>query len=96
MNNPNLIFTLVKNALSPPIVIDSLKTGLFVGFILNLINHGGALPNGADISWGHVLLNFIIPFSVPAYSGARAAYTTCGLPVRNSTQPTTDHKSTTS
>ena len=96
MSTPPLLFALVKSALSPPILVDSLKTGLFVGLILNLINHGGALPDGADISWGSVLLNFIIPFCVSAYSGAQAAYTTCGLPVRNSTQATTNRKSTVS
>ncbi len=94
MNNPSLIFALVKNALSPPIVIDSLKTGLFVGLLLNIINHGEALFDSNNISWGRVLLDFTIPFCVSAYSGARAAYTTCGLPVSNSTQSTTDHKST--
>lgn len=94
MNNPPLIFTLTKSALSPPIVIDSVKTGLLVGLILNLINHGQAMLDGTYINWGSVLLNFIIPFCVSAYSGARAAYTTCGLPVRNPVRSMTDYNST--
>ena len=94
MSTHTLLFALVKSALSPPILVDSLKTGVIVGVILNLINHSQALFDGTAISWGSVLLNFIIPFCVSAYSGARAAYTTCGLPVRNPVQSTTDHKST--
>lgn len=94
MNKPSLIFALAKSALSPPVVMDSLKIGLFVGLVLNLINYGEALLDGADIGWGGVLLNFIIPFCVSAYSGAHATYTACGLPVRSSVQSTTDHKST--
>ena|GEM_PF-1150747 len=82
MKRPRLFFALVKSAFSPPIFIDSVKTGLAVGLILNLINHGQALLDGTEIGLGSVLLDFIVPFCVSAYSGARAAYSTCGLPNR--------------
>ncbi|MDQ7016666.1 MAG: nitrate/nitrite transporter NrtS [Gammaproteobacteria bacterium] len=73
-------FTLFKRAFSMPIFIDSLKTALFVGLLLNLINHGNEFLHVSDIHWSSILLNFIIPFCVSAYSGTRAAYRTCGLP----------------
>ena len=78
MGRLSVAMVLAKNALTPPIVVDAIKTGLFVGLILNLINHGEALVNGEAISWGNVLLDFIVPFCVSAYSGARGAYSTCG------------------
>ena len=79
MSTSTPLSTVVKSALSPPILVDSLKTGLFVGLILNLINQGHVLFDDAGISWGGVLLNFIVPFRVSAYSRAH----TCGLRVRN-------------
>jgi hypothetical protein len=88
MSTPPPLCALVKSALSPPILVDSLKTGLLVGLILNLINNGHALFDGTGISWGSVLLNFIVPFCVSAYSRAH----TCGLPARVPAQSTTDHK----
>lgn len=42
-----------------------------VGCILNLINQGGALFGSQDISWGHVALNFVVPFCVATWSAAR-------------------------
>jgi hypothetical protein len=89
-------FVTVKNAISPSILVDSLKTGLFIGLLLNLINYGGDLFDGMVTSWGGVLLNFIIPFCVSAYSGARATNPPCERPVRNPAQSATDHKSTVS
>jgi len=75
-----LVFVLARNALTPPIVTDALKTGLFVGLLLNLINNGGAVLDGEDINWGNVVLDFIVPFCVSAYSGTRGAYAACGSP----------------
>jgi len=90
MSSPILAFALAKTALSPPIFVDSLKTGVCVGLILNLVNHGHALFDGTGVSWGSMLLNFIVPFCVSAYSRAQ----TCGLPARIPAQSTTDHKPT--
>jgi len=68
-----------KNAFSAPILWDSLKTALVVGLLLNLINHGSEVQEG-ELHWRSIFLNFVIPFCVSAYSGARAAYRTCGQP----------------
>jgi len=81
MGRLSLVLALARSALTPPIVTEALKTGLFVGLILNLINHGEAVLNGDDFSWGNVVLDFIVPFCVSAYSGTRGAYTACGSPV---------------
>jgi len=67
------------SAFSALILWDSLKTALFVGVLLNLINHGEELFQRNDIHWGSIVLNFVIPFCVSAYSGARAAYKACGV-----------------
>jgi len=75
---------LCRSAFSAPILWDSLKTALFVGFLLNLINHGTEFFQPNDIHWGSIFLNFLIPFCVSAYSGARAAYRACGLPLNRS------------
>ena len=58
-------------------VMGSLKVSMFVGAILNLINQGGALLSIGDganqpIHWGNVVLNFIVPFCVAAYSRFKA------------------------
>ena len=74
MSIPAHLFALAKSALSPPILVGSLKTGIVVGLILNVINHGQALVDDSGINWGGVLLNFIVPFCVSAYSRAH----TCG------------------
>ena len=36
-------------------------------FGLNIINHGDALFESSNISWGRALLDFIIPFWVSVY-----------------------------
>lgn len=51
---------------------NALKVALFVGSLLNLINHGDTLLHGDDIEWKLVLLNYCVPFCVSAYSSARA------------------------
>jgi hypothetical protein len=68
------IYSFAKQSLSPAIIVDSFKTALFVGFILNMINNGDIYYNDADISGPNVLLNFIVPFLVSTYSGCRAAH----------------------
>ena len=71
------IISIYKKALSPEILIVSFKTALFVGFILNLINHGQDILYAVDISWASIFFNFAIPFCVSAYSGARASLNNC-------------------
>lgn len=49
----------------------AIKVALVVGTILNLINQGSALWGDQTISWLHVLLNYIVPYSVASYSTVR-------------------------
>lgn len=48
------------------------KIALFVGSILNLINQGDALWGSAELSLPHVLLNYLVPFAVSAFSAVQA------------------------
>lgn len=61
---------IVMTALSAPVLWRSVRTALIVGLLLNLVNHGGTLVDGQTLPWMGVLLNFLIPFCVSAYSGA--------------------------
>lgn len=44
---------------------------LLVGSLLNIINQGGALWDGANIDWFHGLLNYLVPFLVSSYSAGK-------------------------
>lgn len=61
----------LRAMLSPPVSTNALKVALVVGTILNLINQGNALWHGASVDWLRVGLNFLVPFLVSSYSGAR-------------------------
>ncbi len=86
--------TFAKQTLSREILIDSFKTALFVGLILNLINNGATFFNGADISGSSVLLNFTIPFLVSTYGACRAAHIASGSTLKKSDADTTGQKNT--
>lgn len=47
------------------------RVALVVGTLLNTINQGGAIWNGADIDWFHGLLNYLVPFLVSSYSAGK-------------------------
>lgn len=53
------------------VVVGALRVSLVVGCVLNLINQGEAVFYGGPIAWGHVLLNFMVPYAVSSYSAAR-------------------------
>jgi len=57
---------------SPKIAGNAVKISLVVGTMLNLINQGEYLLAGDGIMMGNVLLNYLVPFCVASYSGARA------------------------
>lgn len=63
--------SLMQATLTWCIAKNSFKIALVVGTVLNLINQGEGLLNGGDISWFHVLLNYLVPYCVAGYSAAK-------------------------
>ena len=63
--------TLLQAARKKQIVVNSTKVALFIGTLLNLINQGQQIWLGMDISWGHVVLNYLVPYCVATYSAAK-------------------------
>lgn len=61
----------LKAIRSTAIVRSALRVSIVVGTILNMINQGGALLSGHDISWFHVMLNYLVPYCVASYSAAK-------------------------
>ena len=57
---------------SRKIVCNALKVSVVVGTALNLINQGEYLMAGQGLMMGNVALNYLVPFCVSAWSGARA------------------------
>ena len=57
---------------SKKIAGNGVKVSLVVGTMLNLVNQGEYLLAGQGVMIGHVLLNYLVPFCVACYSGARA------------------------
>lgn len=51
---------------------NSVRVSLVVGTMLNLINQGEYLIAGEDLMIGHMVLNYLVPYGVASYSGARA------------------------
>ena len=62
---------LLRVAVSAPIVKNSIKIALVVGALLNLINQGPNIFQGEQVSWPHLLLNFLVPYCVASYSAAK-------------------------
>lgn len=56
---------------SARIVNGALRVALLVGTVLNLINQGAAILALGDVSWFHLLLNYLVPYCVASYSAAR-------------------------
>ena len=57
---------------SPKIAGNAAEVSLIVGTMLNLVNQGEYLLAGQGMMVGHALLNYLVPFRVACYSGARA------------------------
>lgn len=51
---------------------NAVRVSLVVGTVLNLINQGEYLLAGEGVMVGHMLLNYLVPYGVASYSGARA------------------------
>lgn len=52
------------------IVINACLIALVVGTVLNLINQGEAILAGG-IAWGHVAMNYIVPYCVATFSAVK-------------------------
>lgn len=63
---------LLRSMAAEPVVGTALKVSFVVGTALNAINQGDELLNGQRLSWGRIALNYLVPFLVASYSGARA------------------------
>ncbi len=63
---------LLRTMATRPVARTAIRVSLVVGTILNLINQGEALLAMAGVEWGKVLLNYVTPYLVASYSGARA------------------------
>ena len=62
---------LLKLAARPRALRTSLCVALVVGCILNLINQGERMFDETEsVHWGHILLNFLVPFCVSSLSAA--------------------------
>lgn len=54
--------------MTPQMIKRSLGISAVVGTILNGINQGHAIIGAESVSWGHVFLNYLVPFLVASYS----------------------------
>lgn len=54
-----------------PIVMSASPVSLVVGWVLNPINQFEAFFSGGSMAWGHMRLNYLVPYAVPSYSAAR-------------------------
>ncbi|MYM64452.1 hypothetical protein GSF27_13810 [Pseudomaricurvus sp. HS19] len=54
-----------------PIIRNALQVSLVVGTLLNLINQGQQLWQGAGVIWSQFLLNYLVPYCVATFSAAR-------------------------
>ena len=62
-----------SHAFSSSLVVRSLKTAIFVGSMLNLINQWHAWFGNAEVVWTSLLLTYLVPYLVSTYSGAASA-----------------------
>jgi hypothetical protein len=55
-------------ATSPAVVGLAVRTSLFIGTLLNLINQGDALFGAQPLALGKLLLTYLVPYCVATYS----------------------------
>lgn len=58
--------------LTRQVLLGAAKVSLVVGTLLNLINQWDYLIAAQSLMLGHALMNYMVPFCVSAYSGAKA------------------------
>lgn len=57
---------------SPAILSNAFKVSLIVGTVLNVVNQGEEILNNSGVVWGQFALNYLVPFCVASFSGAKA------------------------
>lgn len=62
---------LITAMLTGPVATNALKVALVVGTCLNAINQGSAIWHGAPVDWPRIALNYLVPYLVSSYSGAK-------------------------
>jgi hypothetical protein len=55
-------------ATSPAVVRLAVRTSLFIGTLLNVINQGDALFGAQPLALGKLLLTYLVPYCVATYS----------------------------
>ncbi len=63
----------LRAAFSPHMIRGALAIALVVGIVLNFINQSERVGLGQGLSLPHLFLNFLVPYLVATWSGARAA-----------------------
>jgi len=63
---------LLRLMLTARILFSAAKVSLVVGTLLNAINQWEYIVAGQGVMIGHLLMNYLVPFCVSAYSGAKA------------------------
>lgn len=71
--------TAARFACAPDIVRSSLRIALVVGTVVNLINQGSHWFAGDGLLLGHLLLNYMVPYCVAAYSAVHTRLQDCPL-----------------
>jgi hypothetical protein len=64
-------YALLNAATDSRIALTALKVAIVVGIFLNIINQGPRLIEGDGVNWVQVVLNFVVPYCVASYSGAK-------------------------
>ena len=63
--------TPLRIAISREVVQPALRTALFVGTVLNLINQGDALFGAEQVAVGKMLVTYCVPYCVSTYTATR-------------------------
>lgn len=63
---------LFRHMRRPANLLTAARVAAVVGSALNLINQGPALLRPDTLHWGHLLLNYAVPFAVASYSAGKA------------------------
>lgn len=66
-----MFLSALRSACDRQLLITALKVSAAVGTLLNLVNHGPAIWHGETMAFWSVVMNYLVPFCVSSYSGAR-------------------------